>query len=142
MPLRPPYQFALNAGVTIFSSALLFLFGLSAALLGIISVSGKNPLVPDMTTFSIYVLIGIGIGAVMLFNAVRNLYRLVPKPKDLKDIPPLDKKQFTEFCDEIKTSSIGSHMMNHVLECEDCKIKSMELNKQVLKHVEDSQKLI
>lgn len=142
MPLRPSYQFAFYVGGIIYSSAALFFFGVLAIFIRIMHDTGTNPLKLDITNFSICVFIGIGISVATLFYAVRSLYRMVPKNSTLKDIPPIDKKQFTEFCDEIKTSSIGSHMMNHALECEDCKIKSMELNKQVLKHVEDSQKLI
>ena len=53
----------------------------------------------------------------------------------------LDKNDFDKLTDQIKETHIGQKMMNHVLECKECRDMSITLNLQIEKHVRDLEKL-
>jgi hypothetical protein len=67
---------------------------------------------------------------------------LVSKLK-FEDIPPLDNIDFKKVVNEIGTDHVkfGQMLMNHMIDCEPCRNKSIELQKQALKHIEELAKL-
>lgn len=49
--------------------------------------------------------------------------------------------EFNNLLDEIKNVNIGQKLMQHMLECEECKNKSIELNHLAVKHIAELEKL-
>lgn len=59
----------------------------------------------------------------------------------MSDRPPLEKGEFNKVLDEVRDLNIGQKMMNHMLECEECKKLATELNLLSLKHIKDLEEL-
>ena len=53
----------------------------------------------------------------------------------------IDKDNFNSLLDEIKNVNIGQKLMQHMLECEVCRNKSIELNQLAVKHITELEKL-
>ena len=53
----------------------------------------------------------------------------------------IGKDEFNNLLDEIKTANIGQKLMQHMLECEECRKKSIELNQLAVKHIAELEKL-
>lgn len=53
----------------------------------------------------------------------------------------LDKNAFNDLLEQIKDTNIGQKLMQHILECEDCRDKSIKLNIQASEHVRKLEEL-
>ena len=53
----------------------------------------------------------------------------------------IDKDNFNSLLDEIKNVNIGQKLMQHMLECVECRNKSIELNQLAVKHISELEKL-
>jgi len=52
----------------------------------------------------------------------------------------IEKKEFNKMVDEIKSTNIAQKMMQHVLECENCRNLSLKLNTQAVQHINELEK--
>lgn len=130
------HWFGFNIFVLMISSIMLFIYSIAVLISPFIILPGY----PKEILY-----IGLAIGYVVAFFltylSIDRLYRMI-EVKVTKDVPPLDKTEFGKLCDDIKGTNIGQDLMNHVMECEDCKQKSLELNQQASKHIEETGKLV
>lgn len=59
----------------------------------------------------------------------------------IEDTPPLNKQSFNELVDQVKEINIGQKLMNHMIDCVQCRERAQELNKIALLHIAEIERL-
>ena len=136
--MKKSLWFGFHVIILMFSTALLLVYHIILFASSFITIPGIQK-----ELFYIGLFGGYMIGVLIMVFSISGLWKMSTKITITppKDQPPLDKTEFNKLCDDIKDTNIGQNLMNHVMECEDCKKKSLELNQQAIKHIEETEKL-